>query len=136
VLASVYLTGEFIDPIHQKEEDIMRNRGFRALSILAAAIFASSSALAVYNANMNGVVTEVLTYTDADYIYFRLSNQPTTHPSCLPGYFVISSAVPADRRKQLLARLLLAKASGETINIGYDNSGDCTDGYIRVHRVG
>jgi hypothetical protein len=114
----------------------VRNRGFRVHSFLAAAIFASSSAHAVYNANMYGVVTDVLIYTDADYIYFQLSNQPTSHPSCLPGYFVISSAVPADRRKQLLARLLLAKASGETIAIGYDNSGDCTDGYIHVHRVG
>jgi hypothetical protein len=36
----------------------------------------------------------------------------------------------------MLARLLLAKASGEVLNLGYDATGDCAEGYIRVHRVG
>ena len=102
----------------------------------ASALLASFSANAVYNANMTGVVIAVITYTDGDYIYFQLNNQPSTHPSCNPGYFVITADVPADRRKALLAQLMLAKTTGATTQIGYDNAGDCANGYIRVHRVG
>jgi hypothetical protein len=102
----------------------------------AFALVASPNAIAVYNANMTGVVTSVWSYTEFDLIYFQLSTQPSTHPSCDAWAFVIPSDVPADRRKALFARLMMAKATGETINIGYDNAGDCADGRIRVHRVG
>lgn len=104
--------------------------------IAVAFAFASSSARAAYNANTSGVVISVVTYTDADYILFRLSNQPASHPSCNSNFFAISSTVSADRRKNMLARLLLAKATGEPIDIGYDNTSDCADGYIHVYRVG
>lgn len=114
----------------------MSLRKFLSAAIGISTLFVSSNASAVYNANMSGVVTAVWTYTEHDTIYFQLSTQPATHPSCEPWAFVIPSEVPADRRKALLARLMMAKATGETINIGYDNAGDCADGRIRAHRVG
>jgi hypothetical protein len=91
---------------------------------------------ATYNANMSGRVTWVSTYMDGDYIYFHLDNQPTSHPQCNPSIFVITADVPQNRRNQAFAQLLAAKQTGEPIAIGFDNSGDCADGYIRVHRVG
>lgn len=89
-----------------------------------------------YNANMSGELAHVAVYTDGDYIYLTLKNQPKSHLGCDPSYFVIPESVPADRRKMLLSRLLSAYAMKETVNIGYDNKGDCVHGYIRVHRVG
>ena len=109
-----------------------------AASVLlaAATFFPMQPASAVYNANMTGIVTWVATYTEGDFIYFQLSNQPTTHPQCNPTYFVITEDVPQNRRNQLFAQLLTAKETREPINIGYDNAADCAHGYIRVHRVG
>jgi hypothetical protein len=120
-----------------KGTDMLGSKKF-FIALLASLIgLGSNDARGEYNANMSGVVDMVITYTDADRIYFHLTNQPSTHPSCLPGLFVISGSVSEARRKNLLARLLVAKASGESISIGYDNAGDCGDGgYIRVHRVG
>lgn len=96
----------------------------------------SSSVFASYNSNIKGELEGVYVYADGDYIYFKFVNQPTTHKTCKPDYFVISHDVPMERRQMLLSRLLLAYASKETVNIGYDSEGDCAHGYIRVHRVG
>lgn len=92
--------------------------------------------LAAYNANMQGEIQGVYVYTDADYIYIKLKNQPTSHPSCQPSFFVIPASVPYERRQMLLSRLLTAYASKETVNIGYDATGNCANSYIQVHRVG
>jgi hypothetical protein len=78
----------------------------------------------------------VFVYSDTDELYFQLSNQPPSHPACNPVLFSIDPSTPAERRKLLLSRLLLAKASQETITIGFDDQGNCSNGYIRVHRVG
>jgi hypothetical protein len=102
------------------------------LSLLAFAI----PTYAAYNANTSGVVAWVASYTDGDYIYFGLQNQPTSHPQCSPYYFVITADVPENRRNQAFAQLLTSKQTGTAINIGYDATGDCAYGYIRVHRVG
>ena len=93
-------------------------------------------AFAAYNANMQGKLSDVMVYSDGDYIYLRLENQPDSHPQCNPSYFVIAATVPLERRKMMLARLMMAYASGEVVNLGYDSQGDCSHGYIRVHRVG
>lgn len=85
---------------------------------------------------MTGVLEGVYVYTAGDYIYFRLTNQPASHPGCDPTYFVISENVPESRRQMLLSRLLSAYAMKENVNIGYDSKGDCAHGYIRVHRAG
>lgn len=95
-----------------------------------------TSAWSGYDANMRGVVKEVLLYTGGGYIYFTLENQPSSHTSCNPGFFVIPDSVPNEIRQMLLSRLLTAYAMKESLNIGYDATGDCTHGYITVHRVG
>lgn len=107
----------------------------RKLLIAALAALVPASAFAVYNANGGYVLTGVLTYTDTDSIYITVS-APPAHNGCNNAFFVIPATTPVDRRKILLARLLLAKATNETINIGYDATGDCADGYIHVHRIG
>ena len=110
------------------------NMYIRILGLLALIFSATSSA--GYNANMTGKVTNVMTYTAGAYIYFTLENQPTSHQSCRPNYFVIDESTPNNIRQQLLSRLLLAYAKDENVNIGFDKVGDCSHGYIRVHRVG
>lgn len=106
------------------------------LGVVAASLL-STHAFAIYNANLSGVITHVTTYADTDSIYIVLNNQPTSHTgSCNPVSFVIDSSVPLERRKMMLARALAAHATGETINIGFDSTGNCADGYIRAHRVG
>ncbi len=107
-------------------------RAFAALMLLLAV----TPGHAFYNANIQGVVTGVWTYDDRDSIYVHLDTQPTSHPTCNPLYFVIDPSLSADRRHMMHARLLLAYSSGEVINIGYDNAGNCVEDYIRVHRVG
>lgn len=109
--------------------------GIPAMLIVAAALF-TQPASAVYNANITGEISQIITYADTDSIYVRLVNQPTSHPACTPSLFAFPASIPADRRKILLARLLTAYAQHEVVNIGYDSSGDCADGYIRGHRVG
>jgi hypothetical protein len=79
----------------------------------------------------------VYVYTDGDYIYLRLKNPPAQELGCKANYFVIAEDVPYERRQMLLSRALMAYASKETVNIGFDNTGDnCVHGYVRVHRVG
>jgi len=103
-----------------------------ALGILAT----GGEAFASYYANMSGQLEGFYTYADGDYIYLRLVNQPTTHSGCNPSFFVIPETVPPDRRKAMLARLALAYALKEPVNIGYAANGDCQHGYINVYRVG
>ncbi len=106
------------------------------LSIFAIGLLSPSSASAIYNANISGKVTAIWAYTEADHIYFKLDNQPTSHPVCNPNFFVIDAALPAPRMDRLFARALTAKTTGETINIGYDATTECQNGYIKVHRIG
>jgi|JRYD01.1.fsa_nt_gb hypothetical protein len=105
-----------------------------AYALLASAIW--SSAGAEYNANLSGVVSSVVTYTDSDRIYFRLQNQPSSNGECNATYFAIADGTPQNRRNQAFAQLLASKLANEPVNIGYDNTGDCVHGFIRVYRVG
>jgi hypothetical protein len=111
-------------------------RGALITGSIAAALASVERADAAYNANMVGVVAAYWSYTEHDAIYFVLRNQPSTHPACNPAYFVVPGTVPPDRRKMIFARLALAYAIGETVNVGYDGTGECASGYIQVHRVG
>lgn len=96
----------------------------------------SDGAGANYNANLYGVVTDVLTYSDTGRILIKLDNQPSSHPVCSPIYFAIDETLPQERINRMLARALVALTSGAPANIGYDNAGNCAHGYIRAHRVG
>ena len=107
----------------------------RKLLLGALAALVSVVAFANYNANGVFLITGVLTYTEIDSIYITVS-APPAHSGCNNSFFVIPSTTPADRRKILVARLLLAKAADESLTIGYDGTGDCAEGYIRVHRLG
>jgi hypothetical protein len=105
----------------------------RAIAILLLAFASASSA--GYNATIQGVVKDVLTYPSG-VVLFRLSNQPTTHPLCRPEYFSIGTAIPQVEANRMLSRLLLAYTLKETVQVGFDDTGDCAVSYIRVHRVG
>lgn len=108
---------------------------FLFLSSFSMSVFSVGSS-AAYNANMTGVIKSFGIYADGDYIYVNLENQPSSHPECKPSWFVITAAVPAERRQMLFARLSMEFATKEKVNIGYDAQGECADGYIRLHRAG
>ncbi len=110
----------------------------KRLAALAAAfgVLLGAPAFAGYDANMTGVVSDVLVYSDSNVILFRLVNQPASHPSCIATLFALDSTIPAATLDRLYARLLAAKTTGEPVNIGYDSQGNCAHTYIRVHRVG
>jgi hypothetical protein len=91
---------------------------------------------AAYNANMFGTIQAVLTYPGSTSVLFRLNNQPSTHPACNPYYFSIGDEIDAESRSRAYARLMLAYAMGENVNIGYDNAGTCAGGWIRAYRIG
>ncbi len=107
----------------------------KKLLLTFASLVLSVNTFAVYNANIISEVTDVMIYTDAAYIYVKVKEMPD-HSVCKNGYFVISEDVPMDIKQMLLSRLLMAKATGERLNIGYDRTGDCVHGYMRLHRAG
>ena len=113
-------------------------RVYRAISIAVVCMLTimPTGVSGYHNANMQGTLTLLAVYSDGDYIYMQLDNQPTSHPGCSPTYFVIAEDVPANRREAMFARLMTAYVTGEAITIGYDNAGNCAHSYIRVHRVG
>lgn len=102
-----------------------------AAILLLAAIAADGPAGAEYNSNISGVITNVLTYDDGHFL-LTLSAMPA---GPCANYFVVPGDIPVDGRQMLLSRALVAKASGESINIGYDNKA-CVNGWYRVHRIG
>lgn len=107
----------------------------RPLIVLAA--LTPSPLFAGYDANLQGAVTMVVTYTGVGKpIFFRLANQPSSHPSCLTDYFAIDGATDLQQLNRAYARLLAAYVLGETVNVGYDSQGDCADDCIRVREIG
>lgn len=100
------------------------------------AVLAFNPALAAYDANMTGKIATLAVYSEGDFIYVRLNNQPTTHNGCDANFFVIPNTIPVARQKTMLSRLTLAYATQETVNFGYAANGDCAHGYIQLYRVG
>jgi hypothetical protein len=84
---------------------------------------------------MSGVVSNVMTYPSGQ-LYSRLANQPTSHPSRNPSYFVVDPTTDPNALARMASRLLLAYALQESVNIGYDSQGGCLDGYIHAWRIG
>ncbi|MDW6005460.1 hypothetical protein SBX37_21550 [Vibrio mangrovi] len=76
-----------------------------------------------------------MTYTSG-LILFRINNQPTSHPTCKSDYFAIATDVKDVAASRMLSRLLVAHTTRAPVTIGFDNSGGCGNGYIRVYRVG
>ena len=90
---------------------------------------------ATYNANIAGVINNLRVYDDG-LVLFTLTTQPTSHPACNANYFALEKTMDPNFKAMLLSRALVAKSSGETIKIGYDNAGSCANNYIRVHMIG
>lgn len=88
-----------------------------------------------YNDNLVGEVTHVMTYSNG-LILFRLKNQPSSHPTCNETYFAIATNVAETAANRMYTRLITAHTTKQPVNIGFDNAGDCGNGYIRTHRVG
>ena len=102
-----------------------------------------SSAHATYNTNTQGTVTNLMTYTSGA-LLFILNNQPASNGSCNAAYFELdmpgsNSGDPINDAafNRMYARLLAAYSLGESVNVGYDDAGNCGgNGYIRVYRIG
>lgn len=117
----------------------MRPRLLPVLSVLAG-VGLSIPAQATYNATAVGTIGAIqqmstsLQYT-AETTSFIISGQPSV--SCANFQrFVISPATVTDAqtRKNMIAILLTAKASGAQVTVAYDSSGgDCDQGMIAVY---
>ena len=112
------------------------NTNLKAMLAALLALALPTAADATYNANIYGVITRVRVY-DVGLVLITLQNQPTsTGGGCSASYFAIDPALDPDIKAMMLSRALVARASVEVINIGYDNQGSCAAGYIRVHAIG
>ena len=118
-------------------------RGYlRVLTTLIVLLFTGTSH-ATYNTNLIGTVAAIMTYTSGG-LLFALSNQPSSNGTCSAQFFELdpptypgSDVVNDAAYSRMYARLAQAYATGEAVNIGYDNAGNCGgSGYIRVYRVG
>lgn len=111
--------------------------GFGLVALFAMVLGGSNEADAVYTSNTSAKITNILTYDDSNIILIQLDNQSTlsNHP-CNHSYFAIDPATPEDRLDRMYSRAMLAFGSGTPINIGFDGTGNCVNGYMRVHRVG
>lgn len=110
-------------------------RWLKIVLMTLSALLVPSGVRAAYNSNIQGVIASVRVY-DTGRVLIRLEIQPSAHPVCNPNYFAIPSTLDTEIRAMLLSRALVAKASGETINLGYDNLDECAHGYIRIHTIG
>lgn len=97
---------------------------------------------AVYNATVTGTIVYATQYAPSlgytpETFAFVLSNQPTV--SCAQyQYFVISpnTVTDAQTRKNFVAMVLMAKATGGQIEVAYDKTGGyCDQGFIGVYYV-
>ena len=112
----------------------------RAL-LIATAIW-PLSAHATYNATVIGTITTITQFGTAlqfgpETVVFDLANQPTI--ACPQGaHFLFSPATITDAqtRKNMLAILLHAKATGSQVEVAYDNTGGyCDQGYPAVYYI-
>jgi hypothetical protein len=102
----------------------------------------SFAARATYNATVIGTVSTITQFGTAlqfgpETVEFDLANQPTI--GCPQGsHFIFSpsSITDAQTRRNMLAILLHAKATGTQVEVAYDNSGGyCDQGYPAVYYI-
>jgi hypothetical protein len=119
--------------------------GMRKISLLSLAVLAclgSMYAEATYNATAVGTIgflqqsSPSVGATPETFI-FTISPQPTV--SCGGfNYFIVSpnSVTDAQTRKNMIALLLTAKASGSQVEVAYDSTGGfCDQGMIAVYYI-
>ena len=114
----------------------IRGAFFLVLSALTPCAIAFAGS---YNANWSGTVTSLNTYSYNDQIIFSLSSMPSL-PSgtCSTAAFAISTGdTDAESRNRMYATLLSAYLTGQSITVGYDNTGaSCSETYVLAYRVG
>lgn len=119
------------------------HRKFLFCGLFAVLVVATMPAGATYNATITGTVQYVqqigpgIGYTPETFT-FRLNNQPTI--ACTSGFqqFIVSpgSINDAQTRKNMLAVLLTAKASGASVTVAYDDAGGyCDQGMPAIYYV-
>ncbi len=114
------------------------------LAGIAILVLTSVPAQATYNATVIGTIDWVeqvgpnVGYMQ-DTIAFRLTNQPSvTCSSGLSGFAISAQTVPdAESRKNMLAMLLTAKATGSQLQVAYDSNanGYCDHGMLGVYYI-
>ena len=111
----------------------------RAIFFLALAGFVPCAFAAGYNANWSGTVVSLNAYSYNDQLTFTLSTMPSL-PSgtcSTTAFAVVGSDTDAESRDRIYATLLSAYLTGQTVSVGYDNTGaSCADGAIEAFRVG
>ncbi|WP_299495141.1 hypothetical protein [uncultured Shewanella sp.] len=109
----------------------------RVKNLLKASVIALGlcCAFGVNAGHKVGVVTHVFTYTNSDRILVKLDNMPEKSICKGKDYFAIADNVPADRRHQVLSRLLTAFATGKKTVIYYSDK-DCAHDKPKIIRVG
>lgn len=79
----------------------------------------------------------MLTYPYSKQILIRVEGQPTAYPICSNfDYMVIEANIDNEARQLVFSHLLMAYASGEIINIGYDSKDECVGSRIKIYRIG
>lgn len=107
------------------------------MALTIVSLLLSTLVSANYDNNFRGKVLDVLTYPYSKNILIRVEGQPSSHPVCSKfDYMAIDSNIDNEARQLVFARLLMAYASGESVNIGYDANDECVGGRIKVYRVG
>lgn len=105
--------------------------------LIIAILCFSENSYADYDNNFTGKVISVLTYPYSKQILIRVEGQPTAHPICNNfDYMAIEANIDNEARQLVFSRLLMAYASGEIINIGYDSKDECVGSRIKIYRVG
>lgn len=98
--------------------------------LCAIAVLTSVPAYAGWTSNVTGTVDQIVQYPpdvwSGQTVFFHISNMPTTG-CALNDYFEISAATITDPvvLKNMLATILTAKATGQTVEIGYDSGASC-----------
>ena len=104
--------------------------------------------LVTVNANaawigVTGKVTTILLYDSTDSILVVLDSPGTVVAECSNNQtFAINGTLPADRRNQMLSALMMAKASGQSVTIMFNDVGGCvsrgasSNVYRKIERVG
>jgi hypothetical protein len=128
----------------REDGDLLKKFAAASLVAVFAALLALP-AVATYNATISGHVISIQTLTPgAGYsgaaVAFTLDSGPPT--GCVSGgwkQFIISSASVTDpeTRKNLVAAVMMAKATGSTVVVGYDSTlgGFCDQGSYGVYYV-
>jgi hypothetical protein len=110
-----------------------------ALLAMAALLLIGTPSHATYNSTVTGTVAYVQQIgpsigTPTETLAFALTNQPSIDCSGFQAFTISPTTVPdAQTRKNMLAMLLTAKASGAAVVVGYDSN---AGGFCEAGRAG